>query len=98
MARRTYAHAVVLGLALFGAGCTHQSTAPEVNEYQIALKQIPEEYLKQCESLGPPPENQVGNLLQDFNDLSAVSAPCRALHNELVQYLTPLIQKAKAPQ
>lgn len=97
MAQSPYRYAVVLGLALFGGGCTPHR-APEPNEFQIGLAQIKDEMTKDCEALGAPPGNQVGNLLQDYNDLTAIAAPCRERHNALVYYLRPLIEKAKRTQ
>lgn len=95
MGRVKINHAVVFGMALFAAGCTGKPPK-EPNEYLIALKGVSEEQMTPCGGLGEAPENQVGNLLQDFNDLSAACAPCRARHNSLVEYLRPLIEKAKA--
>ncbi|ALT58018.1 hypothetical protein FDG94_gp025 [Pseudomonas phage SM1] len=97
MAKGTYAVAVVFGMALFAAGCSNKQPQ-EPNEYQIALKSIPDDLLRQGPVLGPPPGNSVGDLLDDYNDAVSVGSQCTARHAALIRLLAPLVQKAKAPQ
>lgn len=94
MARVSIRHAVVLGLALFGAACT-TDPALEPNEYVIALKGVTDDHLAPCEGLGEAPENQVGGLLTDYNNLAGVAGTCRARHNSLADYIRPLVEKAR---
>ncbi len=85
-----------VSLALLLAGCgTHQAPA-EPNEYQIALKQVKEEWMKDCQGLGDRPGNATGDLLQDFADAAALAGECKARHNSAMQYLRPVVEKAKA--
>jgi len=95
MESRTRAYALILLLALTGcAGRATEVTPP--NEYEVALQELDTQLIKRCQGLGDLPDTAVGSLLQDFVNLSAVATPCRANHNALVDYLTPLIEKAKA--
>ena len=52
--------------------------------------------LLKCEGLGPERDNTVGNLAQDFADAAAGLATCITRHNELVDYLKPIVAKEKA--
>ena len=85
-----------ISLALLLAGCGAHQAPVEPNEYQIALKQVKDEWLKDCEGLGDRPGNATGDLLQDFADAAALGGECRARHNSAVQYLRPLVEKAKS--
>lgn len=95
MAKSPYTCAVMLGLAIFATGCTNKSPK-EPNEYQIALKQVSTEWTTPCPVLGAAPENSVGALLSDYSALAEVQAICAARHSALINYLAPLVQKAKA--
>lgn len=98
MAKRaiTYAVAIaVLSLSLMGASCQPQ---PAPDEFRIALRQIKAEHLAKCERLDETPENSTGDLLQDFANLASISAACRARHDTLVDYLGPVVEKAKQAQ
>lgn len=92
---KTYAIALLTFIAVSLTGCGGQPVQPP-NEYRIALAQLNTSWLDVCRGLGDIPDRAVGTLLQDFVDLSGVAAPCRADHNALVEYLTPLIEKARA--
>lgn len=94
MGRRTITYALAV-FALPMVGCTTKPV-PVPNEYEVAIKSLDKAWLAECRGLGDRPDGQVGSLLQDFTDLSAVAAPCRADHNALVKYLAPLIEKAAA--
>lgn len=85
----------VLFIALSLAGCGSKPVPPP-NEYRIALQELDSAWLTECLGLGDIPDRRVGTLLQDFTDLVSVAAPCRADHNALVQYLKPLVEKAKS--
>lgn len=64
---------------------------------ELAVAAIRDDWLKKCEGLppGPPPENNVGGLLEDYNQVAAVAATCMALQHSLVDYLAPLVAKEK---
>lgn len=97
MGSRTKTYAVI-ALAIVAAsvvGCDRHRVQPP-NEYRIALQELDTAWLAECRGLGDLPDRAVGTLLQDFVDLSGVAAPCRADHNALVEYLKPLVEKAKA--
>ena len=100
MAKRAVTHAVaiaVLSLSLMGASCQPQpQEGPD--EFRIALRQIKAEHMAKCEGLGETPENSTGDLLQDFANLASISAACRARHDTLVDYLGPVVEKAKQAQ
>lgn len=100
MAKRAITHAVgiaALSLALMGASCQPQPSAGP-DEFRIALREIKTEHLAKCQGLGEAPENSTGDLLQDFANLASVSATCRAKHNTLIDYLAPVVEKAKQAQ
>lgn len=85
-------------LALVGCPATIR-TVPKVtkSETEIATEQIKAEWLKPCDELAAQsPENQTGNLLLDYVDLSSIAAVCKARHNSLVEYLAPVVLKEKA--
>lgn len=42
------------------------------------------------------PENSIGNLLTDYNNISAARAICVTRHNSLVDYLKPIVEKERA--
>lgn len=66
------------------------------SETEIAVAAIKAEWLKPCEGLlTPTPENAVGNLLQDYADMAAALAECRARQNDLVEYLSPVVKKER---
>lgn len=97
MGSRPQTHAVMallfIGLSLTGCG----TKPPEpTNEYKIALQGLDASWLVKCQGLEDIPDRKVGTLLQDFVDLTKVAVPCRADHNALLDYLKPLIDKAKA--
>ena len=89
--QKTYA----VAFALLLAGCSTKAPEP-VNEHALALANVDAAWLAECQGLGDKPDRAVGTLLQDFVDLTKVAVPCREDHNALVQYLKPLIDKAKA--
>jgi hypothetical protein len=66
-------------------------------ETELAVIEVKDEWLRPCAGLSPTmPENNTGNLLLDYNDLSGVSAVCAARHNTLIEYLAPVVAKEKA--
>lgn len=88
--------AIPVALALLLSGCFGSGTNPTApNEFQIGLREVKDEYLKSCDGLGDRPGSGVGDLLQDFNDASALGGLCRSRHEALVEYLRPLVEKAK---
>jgi hypothetical protein len=93
--QKPYALIGLLLIALSLTGCPFNPVKP-ANEYQIALQELDVSWLDECRGLGDVSDRKVGTLLQDFTDLSGVAAPCRLNHNALVEYLRPIIEKAKA--
>jgi len=87
--------AVLVCFALMGASCQPQKST---DEFRIALRQLKEEQIQKCTGLGEAPENSTGDLLQDYADLAQVAATCKIRHNTLIDYLKPLVEKAKQPQ
>lgn len=75
------------------AGCGSQAVTP--NEYMIALAQVDDEHLRLCGGLPAMPEGKVYGLHQDFNILATISAQCRTRHNNTVEYLLPVVIKAR---
>ena len=85
-------------IAALLAGCTTVKTQDSVkikSETEIAVSELKLEWLTECEGLGGVAENEVGALLQDFVDLSALFAVCQARHKDLVQYLVPIVKKER---
>lgn len=67
------------------------------SESELALEQVKAEWLVKCRGLeSPMPENDIGKLLADYNDLAGVSATCMERHNSFVDYIGPVILKEKA--
>lgn len=92
--------ALLLASTLALVGCTGPvRKVPALlvsSETEIAVQAIKAEWLKLCdEVVGPPPENEIGNLLLDYNALAGVAAPCRVRHNSLVEYLAPVVAKER---
>ena len=97
MGRR--AQLVSIAALLVLTGCVHTKPKPEpapTPEVIIALKEMNKEWLKYCEGLGDRPGSATGDLLQDFNDAASLGGACKARQKALVDYLTPLVEKAKA--
>lgn len=65
-------------------------------ETEIAIGQIKDEELKECQGIGPDKGNNVGNLLLDYADLAASASDCITRHNSLVRYLAPIVTKEKS--
>lgn len=91
------ARAIPLVLFVLLAGCeaTLPPTAPPENEVVVGLKNLHSGWLQKCEGLGDRPGDATGDLLEDFNSAAALGGVCKQRHNALVEYLTPLIEKAK---
>lgn len=93
--QKTHAIAGLLFIALSVSGCA-QAPVPPPNEYKIALQELDTSWLDECQGLGDKPDRKVGSLLADFTTLAPLASICRTNHNALVEYLKPLIEKAKA--
>lgn len=84
-------------LALVGCANAPPPPAPEATpEVVIALKELNKDWLKYCEGLGDRPGSATGDLLQDFNDAASLGGACKARQKALVDYIAPLVEKAKA--
>lgn len=94
MGRRTQLVPLILALAL--GGCNTAPEQPTDTELVIALKSIKDEWLEDCKGLGDRPGGEVGDLLQDFANASALGAECRERHNSFARYLRPLVQRVKS--
>lgn len=92
------AQLVPLILSLCLTGCFKDAEVMPDSELQIAIKSIPDEYLKHCEGLGERPGDMTGDLLQDFNTAATLGGICQARHDSLVGYLAPLLQKLNPPK
>ena len=67
------------------------------SETEIAVAEIKAEWLKRCEGLaGTMPENQTGNLLQDYADMASAFAQCIERHKALADYIEPVMKKERA--
>ena len=92
------ATAFLLAAFLLLAGCFGREAAEPVAEAEliVALKNTKAEWLKPCDGMPPElPENQTGNLLEDFNTATSLGAECKLRHSNLVDYIAPLIERAK---
>lgn len=85
-------------LALSGCSWTLGSSAVRTkSETEIAVSEIKLEWLKRCEGLaGPMPDNQTGNLLQDYADLASALAVCQERHKAIADYIEPVVKKERA--
>ncbi len=83
-------------LALSGCFATTDSSYHPKSETEVAIGQINNEMLKRCEGVGAAPQNTVGSIVQDGVDIAAVAATCITRHNNLVDYLAPIVAKEKA--
>jgi len=64
---------------------------------ELAVEQIKSEWLVRCAGLETSmPANDIGSLLNDYNDLAGVSATCLERHNSFVDYMKPIVEKEKA--
>lgn len=97
---RSFAAALMcMGLA----GCP-LATIPEAPppvyvqaEETVALAAITDEQLRKCEGINTPmPSNNIGALLADNIAISGVAETCIARQHKLVDYVAPLVQKARA--
>lgn len=105
MAKSSLSRRLALGFALavtaLLSGCPWP-LQPEARittrtETELAVIEVKDAWLTQCAGLDPTmPENNTGNLLLDYNNLSGVAAECIARHNSLVEYLAPVVAKEKA--
>ena len=94
---QSYVPLILLGLFVLAtlAGCGSRAFQP--NEYMIALAQVKDEHLRECQGLPQEmPEAKVYGLHQDFNILATVAAQCRTRHNNAVEYLKPIVAKARS--
>lgn len=83
-------------MALLGlAGCTKDPGPLTYNEYQIALLQIKDETLNDCDPLGPPPQNNLGALSEDQVQIATLGACYKLRFQGLRDYVAPLVLKAK---
>lgn len=64
-------------------------------ETEIAVAAVKDEWLKECEGLVGVPSNSIENLLVDYTDLSSVAAICFARQRDFVQYMAPIVKKAR---
>lgn len=91
--------AFLLAAFLLLAGCFGREVKEPVAEPEliVALKSTKAEWLKPCNGMPPElPANQTGNLLEDFNTATALGAECKLRHSNLVEYIAPLVERAKA--
>lgn len=79
------------------SGCMHTDKLIRTkSETELAVAAVNTEWLKPCEGLaGDTPDNEVGNLLQDYADLAAAYAACDARHKSLSDYLGPIVKKER---
>lgn len=105
MAKSSLSRRIALGCALavtaLLAGCPWplqpQAKITTRTETELAVIEVKDEWLKPCAGLAPAmPENNTGNLLLDYNDLSGVAATCIARHNSFIEYMAPVVAKEKA--
>lgn len=87
----------IIALALLLSSCVRYVyvEVEKPNECYTALAQINEYWLQPTPTLKDRPGNEVGDLLQDFADAAAIGGECRARHNSLIEYVSPLVEKAK---
>lgn len=86
---------IVLSLLLAGCGGTRPPEVSGENEVVVGLKSIPAGWLEKCKGLGERPGDATGDLLEDFNAATTLGGVCQQRHGTLVDYLVPLIEKAK---
>lgn len=96
MGSRTQAVAMIV-LSLFAlAGCRKDVVQPTLpNEYKEGLKYVKAGWLEDCPSLGSLPGHTAGDLLQDLADIAVLASECRERHRSFVEYMRPLVEKAK---
>lgn len=97
IARITCFFTLSLTMTLVGCGTiAGGGTVRMKSETELAVSEISEQWLTKCEGVtSPAPDNQVGLLLQDYNDLAVALANCMTRNNGLVDYLKPLVKKER---
>lgn len=97
MGRRAQLIPLAVLLALVGCASPPPPRTPDTTpEVVVALKELNQEWLRYCEGLGDRPGSATGDLLQDFNDAASLGGACKARQKALVDYIAPLVEKAKA--
>lgn len=95
MGRSQKAVSLALLLALSGCG-----TAPvlEVDENREALKNVRDSWLVECTGVGSEarPGDATGDLLEDFSNAAKFGGICQERHRSLVEYLRPLVERARS--
>lgn len=79
-------------------GCTSApkgATVKTRTEAEIAIAEVREEWLKKCEFVVTERGNSIGELLKDYTDAAAALAECTARHNDFVDYIGPIVRKAR---
>lgn len=98
MGRGTQALAIAV-IALAGCKASpppQQLPSQALSDVEIGLREMNREFLVKCGRLDTPmPENEFGALLKDYGVVAAYAAACRKKQNQLVDYLLPLVNKAK---
>lgn len=81
------------------AGCASDNPVEKPNEFKVALAETKDGMLsdKHCGVLGPRPGAGVGDLLQDFNDATAIGSCYKDLFLKLSDHIKPLVLKARQP-
>lgn len=61
------------------------------------MREIKAEWLRRCEvGTGKTPDNDIGNLLDDYSVIGEELARCGASHNSLVDYLSPYVNMERS--
>lgn len=90
--------AIAAIIALSGCGSRPKvAQIPVKSETELAVENVKSEWLIKCEGVqGPAPQNNVGNLLEDYNRVVTALALCMARQHETVDYLEPVVKKERA--
>lgn len=99
-ALKAFAIVIVLAMLVGLTGCGHTLGPPSVktkSKVELAIEQLPDRFLVPCPRLGPVPGNSVGDFLDDSIDAMSFLGICAAQMDEVILYLTPLVETARKP-
>lgn len=78
------------------AGCGEKAVKTDIgtkSEIAIALGKISSKDLARCDTSLAPAENQIGDLLSDFNTIATKGGICAAKFDGLAGYIEAVMQK-----
>ena len=90
-----------IGYFFGGSGCALLPEKPmpvirTKSSTELGIEALSSEWLRPCFGITATRGNDVGNLLDDFNDAAGALSICMERHNRLVEYLQPIVNQERS--